>query len=53
MAWANDTVTLQGERTIYTVVVGKEAGNVSACSGKLVPADPYKFRALKAWRAHG
>lgn len=47
-AWASDFVTLQGERTIYTVDCrgGQWQGDV--CSGKLVAAERYRYRALKA-----
>lgn len=47
-AWATDKVTSQGERTIYTAdcVQGKWLAN--RCTGKLVAAKRYRFRALKA-----
>lgn len=46
--WAADIVNLQGERTIYTAgcVNGKWEGD--QCSGKLVAAERFRFRALKA-----
>lgn len=46
-AWSNDYITLQGERTVYTAGCqeGVWAGN--RCTGKLVAADRYRFRALK------
>jgi hypothetical protein len=46
--WASDIVTLQGERTVYTAgcVEGTWAGD--RCTGKLVAAERFRFRALKA-----
>lgn len=46
--WAADIVNLQGERTIYTAgcVNGKWEGD--QCTGKLVAAERFRFRALKA-----
>lgn len=49
-AWATDSITLEGERTIYTV--GCKGGGWAGprCSGDLVAAERFRFRAL---RAHG
>jgi hypothetical protein len=46
--WASDFVTLQGERTIYTVrcELGTWVGD--QCLGKLVAAERFRFRALNA-----
>ncbi len=46
-AWASDFVTMQGERTIYTVdcVAGSWQGD--HCSGHLVAGVRHRFRALK------
>ena len=48
VGWAADWVTLQSERTIYTVdcVGGQWAGLV--CSGQMNPGSRYRYRALKA-----
>jgi CxxC motif-containing protein (DUF1111 family) len=47
--WLSDFVTLQGERTIYTVrCEGTWSGR--ACRGKLLAGPRYRFRAL---RPHG
>jgi hypothetical protein len=45
--WASDQVTLEGERTIYSV--GCEGGVWEGmhCTGRLVPADRYRFRASR------
>ncbi len=50
IGWASDTVTLQGERTIYTVQCGQGTWQGQRCSGQLVAADRFRFRALKAHR---
>ena len=48
VGWAADWVTLQSERTIYTVdcVGGQWAGLV--CSGQMNPGSRYRYRAFKA-----
>jgi hypothetical protein len=47
LVWATDTVTLQGERTIYTArcEVGQWEGE--RCTGKLVAAERFRYRVLK------
>ena len=49
-AWSTDTITLQGERTIFTVdcIEGDWLGD--HCSGTLGAADRYRYRALRAHR---
>jgi len=49
-AWLNDFITLQGERTIYTVncVGGEWKGD--ECTGRLVAGDRHRFRALRVHR---
>jgi len=49
-AWLSDSVTLQGERTIYTAGCADGSWEGHHCSGKLVAAERYRFRALKAHR---
>lgn len=49
-AWAVDFVTLEGERTIYTVDCSRGTWTGNHCSGALVVGDWYRFRALKAHR---
>jgi hypothetical protein len=47
--WLCDYVSLQGERTIYTADCrGEWRGEL--CTGALVPADRYRFRALPPHR---
>ncbi|MFM2119337.1 MAG: hypothetical protein RL722_805 [Pseudomonadota bacterium] len=48
-AWLTDSITLEGERTIYTATC--EGGDWSAegdCGGRLMAAERYRFRALRA-----
>jgi hypothetical protein len=46
--WATDSVTLQGERTIYTAKCVGGAWVEDRCNGKLEAAKRYRFRALKS-----
>jgi len=46
--WASDAITLQGERTIYTVGCEQGVWQGSHCSGRLVAGERYRFRALYA-----
>ncbi|HMW24150.1 MAG TPA: hypothetical protein PKC59_12005 [Burkholderiaceae bacterium] len=51
MIWSSDTITLQGERTIYTLTC--EGGQWQAdqsCSGRVRAGDRYRYRALRAHR---
>ncbi len=50
LAWITDSVTLQGERTIYTVDCVGGAWKGATCTGKLAPADRYRYRALRIHR---
>lgn len=50
VVWASDKVTLQGERTIYTVDCSGGVWQGQDCSGRLVSADRYRFRALRPHR---
>ncbi len=45
--WATDTVTLQGERTIYTARCEQGSWQGELCTGKLVAAERYRYRVLK------
>ena len=49
-AWATDTITLQGERTVYTVECMQGEWQGQKCTGQLVAADRFRFRALKVHR---
>ena len=46
--WSSDVITLQGERTIYTANCRDGSWQTTRCSGRLVAADRYRFRVLKA-----
>jgi hypothetical protein len=50
LVWGSDRITLQGERTIYTVQCDRGTWEGNTCSGKLVPDKRYAFRASKARR---
>ena len=43
--WGSDRITLQGERTIYTVECSQGTWNGKSCTGKLAPGKRYAFRA--------
>jgi hypothetical protein len=49
-AWASDFVTMQGERTIYTVECHGGEWQASRCGGKLVAGPRFRYRALKPHR---
>jgi hypothetical protein len=46
--WASDRITLQGERTIYTVTCKQGIWDGLACSGRLMAGDRYRFRASRS-----
>jgi hypothetical protein len=46
-AWASDFVTMQGERTIYTVDCTKGVWQGDKCSGQVAAGSRYRYRALK------
>ena len=48
LAWATDLVTLQGERTVYTVRCERGTWVADRCTGVMVAGDRYRYRALKA-----
>jgi hypothetical protein len=48
VTWASDFITLQGERTIYTVSCSNDLWRGSHCAGRLAAAERYRFRALRA-----
>ena len=50
LLWGSDRITLQGERTIYTVTCDHGTWDGDACSGKLVADKRYAFRASKLRR---
>ena len=47
LIWASDRITLQGERTIYSVNCEGGAWQGNRCTGKLVAGDRYGFRVSK------
>ena len=46
-AWASDFITMQGERTIYTVERRNGTWTGDHCAGSLVAGERYRYRALK------
>lgn len=48
LTWTSDAISLQGERTVYTVECRQGSWRDGACNGQLVAGDRYRFRALKA-----
>jgi hypothetical protein len=48
--WASDKITLEGERTVYTVDCHAGFWEGAHCSGKLEAVERFRFRALKPHR---
>jgi hypothetical protein len=48
LAWSRDFVSIQGEKTVYTVNCEDGAWSDDLCTSKLVAAERYRFRALPA-----
>ena len=48
LLWGSDRITMQGERTIYTVDCEGGTWNGRVCTGKLTPSKRYAFRASQA-----
>ena len=48
LGWASDAITLQGERTVYTLTCIDGQWQDSHCGGHVAAGDRYRFRALKA-----
>ncbi|MBB3178044.1 hypothetical protein [Variovorax sp. Sphag1AA] len=48
LVWASDWITMQNERTIYTVDCAGGAWQGRRCNGRLKAGDRYRFRALRA-----
>jgi hypothetical protein len=46
-AWASDFVTMQGERTVYTVDCRNGAWQGDRCTGQVAAGTRYRYRALK------
>ena len=45
--WTTDQITLQGERTVYTVECSGGTWDGNRCSGELVAGPRFRYRALK------
>lgn len=48
--WSTEAITLQGERTVYTVDCQHGDWRGRRCTGELAAGDRYRFRALKSHR---
>jgi hypothetical protein len=48
VAWASDAISLQGERTVYTVDCLQGQWQGATCGGTLAAGKRYRFRALRA-----
>ncbi len=48
LLWASDQVTLQGERTIYTVECQGGHWEGLRCTGRLVPGNRHRFRSSRS-----
>ena len=48
LGWGSDVVTLQGERTVYTLECVDGQWQGASCGGQLAAGNRYRFRALKA-----
>jgi len=48
LIWGSDRITLQGERTIYTVACANGVWEGLQCTGHLVPGDRHRFRASQS-----
>ena len=48
LVWMSDEITLQGERTIYTVNCEHGDWRGSLCTGTMVAGDRYRYRAFKS-----
>jgi hypothetical protein len=46
--WASDRITLEGERTIYTVGCEQGVWAGLRCTGRLIPGDRHRFRASRS-----
>jgi hypothetical protein len=46
--WASDRITLEGERTIYTVVCDQGVWEGLRCTGRLKAGDRHRFRASRS-----
>ena len=48
LVWSSDQITLQGERTIFTVACKDGAWDGVRCTGTLVAGDRYRYRASRS-----
>jgi len=48
--WSSDHITLEGERTIYTVTCEQGAWDGLRCAGRIAASDRYRFRSSRSRR---
>lgn len=48
LSWVTDWLTMEGEHTIYAVACEQGVWRDLRCTGRLVPAERYRFRASKS-----
>lgn len=48
--WCSDRITLEGERTIYTVVCEQGAWDGLRCAGRIAAGDRHRFRSSRSRR---
>ena len=46
--WSSDHITLEGERTVYTVNCEQGAWDGLRCAGRIVAGDRYRFRSSRS-----
>ena len=48
--WSSDRVTLEGERTVYTVTCEQGAWDGLRCTGRIAAGDRHRFRSSRSRR---
>jgi len=46
--WSSDRITLEGERTVYTVICEQGAWDGLRCTGRIVAGDRHRFRSSRS-----
>ena len=48
--WASDRITMEGERTVYTVTCEQGAWDGLRCTGRMAAGDRHRFRSIRSRR---
>ncbi len=48
LGWGSDAITLDGERTVYTLKCADGQWQAESCGGHVLAGDRFRFRALRA-----